>query len=218
MFAVIRTGGKQYKVAPEDVIAVEKLNASAGDIVEISDVLMVGGDGAAEIGVPLVAGATVAAEVVDQTRGKKIFVFKKKRRHTYRRRAGHRQDLTLIRITEILTGGAKPTKAKAAAKKPAAKAPKAEKAEPKVEAAGTPAVKDDLKLIGGVGPALEKKLHGLGYTSLAQIAALTPEQTAEIDEKLNFKGRVEREDWIGQAKDLIAGKPPRSKSDRETKE
>src|SRR5690606_27730578 len=105
MFAVIRTGGKQYKVAPEDVIAVEKLNAAAGDIVEIADVLMVGGDGAAEIGAPLVAGATVAAEVVDQTRAKKIFVFKKKRRHTYRRRAGHRQDLTLIKITEILTGG-----------------------------------------------------------------------------------------------------------------
>ena len=212
MFAVIRTGGKQYKVAPADVIAVEKLNAEAGDIVEFADVLMVGGDGAAEIGAPLVAGATVAAEVVDQTRGKKLFVFKKKRRHTYRRRAGHRQDLTMIRITEILTGGAKPSKAKAAAKKPAAKT------ETKAEAVETPAVKDDLKLIGGVGPALEKKLHDLGYTSLAQIAALTPDQVAEIDEKLNFKGRVEREDWIGQAKDLIAGKPPRAKSDREGQE
>jgi len=210
MFAVIRTGGKQYKVAPADVIAVEKLNAEAGDIVEFADVLMVGGDGAAEIGAPLVAGATVAAEVVDQTRGKKLFVFKKKRRHTYRRRAGHRQDLTMIRITEILTGGAKPAKAKAAAQKPAAKAEKTE--------AAAPAVKDDLKLIGGVGPALEKKLHDLGYTSLAQIAALTPDQVAEIDEKLNFKGRVEREDWIGQAKDLIAGKPPRAKSDREGQE
>jgi large subunit ribosomal protein L21 len=213
MFAVIRTGGKQYKVAPADVIAVEKLKAEAGDVIEFADVLMVGGgDGAAEIGAPLVAGATVAAEVVDQTRGKKIFVFKKKRRHTYRRRAGHRQDLTLIRITEILTGGKKPSKAKAAAKKTETKA------EPKAEAVEQAAVKDDLKLIGGVGPALEKKLQDLGYTSLAQIAALTPEQVAEIDEKLNFKGRVEREDWIGQAKDLLAGKPPRAKSDREGKE
>jgi large subunit ribosomal protein L21 len=213
MFAVIRTGGKQYKVAPADVIAVEKLKAEAGDVIEFADVLMVGGgDGAAEIGAPLVAGATVAAEVVDQTRGKKIFVFKKKRRHTYRRRAGHRQDLTLIRITEILTGGKKPSKAKAAAKKTEAKAA------PKVEAAETAAASDDLKLIGGVGPVLEKKLHDLGYTSLAQIAALTPEQATEIDEKLNFKGRIEREDWIGQAKDLIAGKPPRAKSDREGKE
>ena len=213
MFAVIRTGGKQYKVAPADVIAVEKLKAEAGDVIEFADVLMVGGgDGAAEIGAPLVAGATVAAEVVKQARAKKIFVFKKKRRHTYRRRAGHRQDLTLIKITEILTGGKKPSKAKAAAKKTEAKA------EPKAEAAETAAVKDDLKLIGGVGPVLEKKLHDLGYTALAQIAALTPEQVAEIDEKLNFKGRVEREDWIGQATDLLAGKPPRAKSDREGKE
>jgi large subunit ribosomal protein L21 len=213
MFAVIRTGGKQYKVAPADVIAVEKLKAEAGDVIEFADVLMVGGgDGAAEIGAPLVAGATVAAEVVKQARAKKIFVFKKKRRHTYRRRAGHRQDLTLIKITEILTGGKKPSKAKAAAKKTEAKA------EPKAEAAETAVVKDDLKLIGGVGPALEKKLQDLGYTSLAQIAALTPEQVAEIDEKLNFKGRVEREDWIGQAKDLLAGRPPRAKSDREGNE
>jgi large subunit ribosomal protein L21 len=202
------------------VIAVEKLNAGAGDVIEVADVLMVGGVGAAEIGAPHVAGAMVAAEVVKQARGKKIFVFKTKRRHTYRRRAGHRQDLTMIRITEILTGGAKPSKAKTAAK-PAAKKPAAKaeaKTETKAEAAAAPAVKDNLKLISGVGPALEKKLHDHGYTSLAQIAALTPEQTAEIDEKLNFKGRVEREDWIGQSADLLAGKPPRARSDREGNE
>lgn len=133
MFAVIKTGGKQYKVAPADVIAVEKLNGEAGDVIEFADVLMVGGEGAAEIGAPHVAGAIVAAEVVKQACCKKIFVFKKKRRHTYRRRAGHRQDLTMIRITEILTGGAKPSKAKTEAKKPAAKKPAA-KAEAKTEA------------------------------------------------------------------------------------
>src|SRR5690606_32889907 len=138
------------------------------------------------------------------------------------RRAGHRQDLTLIRITEILTGGKKPSKAKAAAEK-AKPAPKAE-TEPKAETKGEAkapapeAVKDDLKLIAGVGPVLEKKLHDLGYTSLTQIADLTPEQAAEIDEKLDFKGRIEREDWVAQATDLLSGKPPRAKSDREGKE
>ncbi len=216
MFAVIKTGGKQYKVAPEDVITVEKLKAEAGEIVEISDVLMVGGDGAPQVGAPLVDGATVTAEVVEQTRSDKIIVFKKKRRKNYRRTHGHRQYQTVLRITEILTGGKKPSK-KAAAKKPepkaAEEAPKAEekKAEAKAEEKKTEAkpakvaASDDLKQISGVGPALEKKLHDLGITSLQQVADFTPEQIAEVDEKLNFKGRIERDDWIGQAKTLLAG-------------
>lgn len=206
MFAVIKTGGKQYKVAAEDVISVEKLNAEAGDTIEIADVLMVGGDGAAQVGAPLVEGATVAAEVVEQTRGNKILVFKKKRRKNYRRKAGHRQDLTVIKITEILTGGKKPSK-KAAAKKPEAKA-EAKPAEAKAEAPKTEtkaAGADDLKKISGVGPALEKKLHDLGITSFKQIAEFTPEQIADVDDKLNFKGRIERDDWLGQAKTLMAG-------------
>ena len=120
MFAVIKTGGKQYRVAAEDVITVEKLNAEAGETVEIADVLMIGGDGATQVGAPLVEGATVAAEVVEQGRGNKILVFKKKRRKNYRRKAGHRQEHTVLKITEILTGGKKPSK-KAAAKKPAEK-------------------------------------------------------------------------------------------------
>ncbi len=208
MFAVIKTGGKQYKVAPEDVITVEKLQAEAGDTVEITDVLMVGGDGTPSIGAPHVEGATVAAEVVEQTRGDKIMVFKKKRRTTYRRTAGHRQDHTVLRITEILTGGKKASKKKAAPKaaeaeaKPAPAEEEAPKAEPAPEVA---AGADDLKKISGVGPALEKKLHALGVTSFQQIAEFTPEKIAEVDEQLNFKGRIEREDWISQAKTLMAG-------------
>lgn len=222
MFAVIKTGGKQYKVAQDDKLTVEKLDASVGDIVELTDVLMVGGDGTPEIGAPMVSGAMVAAEVLEQSRSDKIIVFKKKRRKDYRRTHGHRQDQTVLRITEILTGGKKPSKAKSTAKKAdtkAAKKPAAKKeTTPKTADAKKPetkaAVKDDLSLIGGVGPVLVKKLDGLGYTSLQQIADLTPEQAAEIDEKLSFKGRIEREDWIGQAKDLLAGKPPRAKTDQ----
>ena len=221
MFAVIKTGGKQYKVAANDLVRVEKLAGDAGDAITFENVLMVGAGADVTLGAPLVEGALVAGEVVEQFRDKKVIIFKKKRRQHYRRKNGHRQELTLVRITEILTGGAKPSGKKAAAPKKAAKteAPKAEakpaaaKAE-KAEAAPAAEFKDDVKLIGGVGPALEKKLAALGVTSLTQIAQWTPEDVAKIDEELNFKGRIERDEWIDQAKDLIAGKPPRAKADQ----
>ena len=101
MFAVIRTGGKQYKVANGDVIRVEKIEAEAGASITLDDVLMVGDAGNTTIGTPTVAGAAVVAEVVAQDRGPKIIVFKKKRRQNYRRKNGHRQDLTILRITGI---------------------------------------------------------------------------------------------------------------------
>lgn len=132
-FAVIKTGGKQYKVAANDVIKIEKLDAQAGDIVTFDEVLMVGDT----IGAPLVEGALVAAELVETKKQKTVIVFKKRRRHNSRRRNGHRQLLSTVRITEILTGGAKPT-IKAAAKAEATdavaeKAP-AKKATKKTEA------------------------------------------------------------------------------------
>jgi large subunit ribosomal protein L21 len=106
MFAVIRTGGKQYKVAKDDVIAVEKLAGEPGATIELGDVLMVGGDGAeARAGTPLLAGASVSAELVEHRRADKIIVFRKKRRHNYRRKNGHRQHQTVLRITEIRAGG-----------------------------------------------------------------------------------------------------------------
>jgi large subunit ribosomal protein L21 len=101
MFAVIRTGGKQYKVAPNDVIAVEKLTAELGSTVEFDEVLMLGDGTEVATGAPLVAGAAVSATVVEQSRAAKIIVFKKKRRHNYRRKKGHRQYQTVLRITEI---------------------------------------------------------------------------------------------------------------------
>ena len=102
MFAVIRTGGKQYRVAKDDVITVEKLEAEAGATVEIDDVLMLGGEGvAATVGTPVVAGAKVVAEVVEQARAPKVIIFKKKRRQNHRRKNGHRQDLTVLKIADI---------------------------------------------------------------------------------------------------------------------
>ena len=104
-FAVIKTGGKQYKVAANDVLKIEKLDAEAGTIVTFDQVLMVDG----EVGAPLVEGALVAAELLETRKQKTVIILKKNRRHNYRRRNGHRQLLSTVRITEILTGGAKPT-------------------------------------------------------------------------------------------------------------
>ena len=109
MFAVIKTGGKQYRVAAEDVLKVEKIKGEPGEIVEFGEVLVVGGD-SVTLGVPTIAGATVAAEVLDQARGPKVIAFKKRRRKNSRRKVGHRQEFTLVRITEILTDGKKPSK------------------------------------------------------------------------------------------------------------
>ena len=108
MFAVIRTGGKQYRVAAEDVIKVEKVKGDPGEIVQFGEVLVVGGDDVT-LGVPTIAGASVAAEVLEQGRGAKVIAFKKRRRKNSRRKRGHRQEFTLLRVTEILTDGAKPT-------------------------------------------------------------------------------------------------------------
>jgi len=207
MFAVIKTGGKQYKVAPADVIKVEKLDGDAGDPVAFDQVLMVGGESDTTVGGPLVAGASVTGEIVEQTREATILVFKKRRRQNSRRSRGHRQQVTLVRITDILTDGKAPAKAEGAkTEQPAA--PEAEAA-PAAGATEAPALEagaptDDLKKLSGVGPALEKKLHALGVTSFDQIAAWTAEDIARIDEALSFKGRIEREDWVAQAKAQIA--------------
>jgi large subunit ribosomal protein L21 len=123
MFAVIKTGGKQYKVAPNDVLRVEKLAGEPGDLVEFGAVLAIGGEAGVTLGAPLVDGAMVAAEVVEQDRADKIIVFKKKRRKNHRRRNGHRQHETVLRVTEILTDGKKPSKA--ASKTKTAPAPEA---------------------------------------------------------------------------------------------
>jgi large subunit ribosomal protein L21 len=248
MFAVIKTGGKQYKVAANDVLKIEKLDVEAGDVVTFDEVLMVGDGDAVTVGAPLVAGARVAGHLVETRKQDTVIIFKKRRRHNSRRRNGHRQLLSTVRISEILIGGAQVTtvpdekiKAKYAAlmaanapavsaaeadqqvKKPA-KAPKAEAAP--VEAKPAKASKpkpakadgdfiDDIKLISGVGPALDKKLGGAGVTSLTQIAAWTSAEIEKIDAELGLNGRIVRDEWVEQARDLVAGKPPRAKADQE---
>ena len=109
MFAVIKAGGKQYRVAEDQVLKVEGIEGEPGTIVQIGEVLMLGGD-TPQIGAPMVEGASVAVEIVSHGRGPKVIAFKKRRRKNSRRKRGHRQDFVLVRISEILTAGAKPTK------------------------------------------------------------------------------------------------------------
>lgn len=208
MYAVVKTGGKQYRVSKDDILKVERLPGDAGDVITLDDILMVGEGKNVTLGEPRVAGAAVAAEILEQGRGPKITVFKKRRRQNYRRKKGHRQLLTVLKVTDILTDGAKPKPAaKKAAKKAAPKA-EAEKAEPKKAApkkAASADTADDLKKLSGVGPVLEKKLNEAGVTSFAQIAAWKKKDIEEFDEKLSFKGRIEREGWVDQAKELAKG-------------
>jgi large subunit ribosomal protein L21 len=132
MFAVFKTGGKQYRVAAEDVLKVDKIEGTRGEIVEFGEVLVVGGD-SVTLGAPTIAGATVAAEVLDQARGPKVIAFKKRRRKNSRRKRGHRQEFTLLRITEILTDGNKPSKTA----RPKAEAAPAAEAQSETAAAAT---------------------------------------------------------------------------------
>lgn len=112
MYAVIKTGGKQYRVSANDVIKVEKLTGEAGDKITFEEVLFVGDGENVTVGAPFISGATVAGEVVEQTRGPKIRIFKKRRRKHYQRTAGHRQDLTVIKITDISASGGRKSAAK----------------------------------------------------------------------------------------------------------
>jgi large subunit ribosomal protein L21 len=132
MYAVVKTGGKQYRVAKDDVIAVEKLEGNAGDAVELDQVLAMDDGKGLTVGAPLVDGARVAATVLEQKKDDKVVIFKKKRRKNYRRTRGHRQQITVIRITDILAKGEKAAAApaKADADAPAAKKAAKKKAPP----------------------------------------------------------------------------------------
>ena len=205
MFAVIKTGGKQYRVVPNDKFTIERLPGAAGDLVTFNEVLMVG----STIGAPFVQGAAVTAEIVEQTRGKKVISFKKRRRQNSKRTRGHRQDLTMIRIAEILTDGKAPSQTAAAPKpaKVAAPKPSAETtdATPDVPmfTAPTGGEQDKLTKIKGIGPVAEKQLNEQGITTYAQIAALTEEEIVKVDENMPFSAD-QIKDWQEQAKALIA--------------
>ena len=207
MFAVLKTGGKQYKVHSGDVLRIEKIVADAGETVQFNDILLLGGD-TATVGTPLIEGAAVQAEVIEQIKGEKTINFvKRRRKHSSQRTKGHRQKLTLVRVTDILSKGGEKSGVKAAANRimseeaPGQKAA-APVAKPSPATASTDV--DDLTQLSGVGPALLKKLNTAGITTFKQIAAWTDAKATELDEELSLKGRIEREGWVEQAKELAS--------------
>ena len=224
MFAVIKTGGKQYRVATNDEIVIEKLEAEAGEEHTFDEVLMLEDDGDMKVGAPVVDGAAVTGEVVEQRKGDKVLIFKKRQRSTYRRKKGHRQLETVIKITAILPDGVKAVKPKkkkevevksteakvieaepkeeAPAKGETKKAAKAAETDARGRLSGPQGTKDDLKLIKGVGKVLEGKLNDAGIYHFWQVAALDPAQVEELENDMSFPGRVTRDDWIAQAKEL----------------
>jgi len=224
MFAVIKTGGKQYRVAANDLLKIEKLEAKVGDIVEIGNVLAHGEGENVTFGAPFVDGALVTAEVVEQGKNRTVIAFKKRRRQNSRRKIGHRQLLTTVRISEILLDGAKPSKkaaakpeakAEVAAEAKAEAAPKEAKAkkEAKTEAAAGEEAKaaplfkapkgepDDLTVIKGIGPVAAKDLAEQGIITFAQLAKLSDKDVAKIDEHMPFSAD-QIKDWREQAKEL----------------
>jgi large subunit ribosomal protein L21 len=206
MFAVIKTGGKQYRVVADDVLKIEKVEGDVGQIIQLESVLAYGEGDNVNIGAPFISGASVAAEVIEQGKAPTVIAFKKRRRQNSRRTRGHRQLLTTVRISEILTDGAKPSK-KAAAKPAAKKEAKAEA--PKADAASTAAPLftapagegDDLTTIKGIGPVAAGQLQEQGITTFAQIAALSDADIERIDEAMPFSAD-QIKDWRDQAKEL----------------
>jgi large subunit ribosomal protein L21 len=201
MFAVLKTGGKQYKVQSGDVLRVERLAADAGETIQFNEILMLGGD-APVVGAPMVDGAAVQAEVIDQIKGKKVINFvKRRRKHSSKRTVGHRQKLTLLRITDILASGGDKTGVKAAigtgsvsgfaAKTADEKKPAAKKAAAPKAAAAPAAAGDDLTQITGVAAA--KKLVAAGINTFADLAKV------DVD---SFDAVKVKPEWVAQAADL----------------
>lgn len=217
MFAVIKTGGKQYRVAAEDVLKIDRIAGEVGDIVQLGEVLAHGEGDKVSIGAPLVDGASVAVEVVEQGRGPKVIAFKKRRRQNSRRKRGHRQLLTTVRISEILLDGAKPSKKAAAKPAPKKKAKdeaaetkgaetesKATEAKSEAKAAPKKADKkagDDLTAIKGIGPKAAEQLAEQGIGSYADMAKLTDKKIGELAEAIPFSAEQITE-WRDQAKEL----------------
>jgi len=225
MYAVIKTGGKQYRVSPGDVLKVESLKIAEGDSVDFDQVLMVGGDDDVTVGTPLVSGAIVSARVLSHGRGNKVKIIKFRRRKHHRRQAGHRQNYTELEITSVngvtAESGSRSSSAKSSVEKASATqntesaAVSTSKSDSSAESVSTVEPPkfldapngdpDDLKKILGIGSVLEDKLNDMGIYHFSQIAEFTEQDIASVNTHLNFPGRIERDEWVAQAKELMAG-------------
>ena len=226
MYAVIKTGGKQYRVSPGDKLRVESLNVAEGESIDFDQILMVSDGEDVSIGNPLVSQAVVTGKVLSHGRGDKVRIVKFRRRKHHRKQMGHRQNYTELEIVSI-NGVSAPASPDSSSQKSApakseqppsdetvaatstAKATASETPAPATEAPkfldapdGEP---DDLKKILGIGSVLEEKLNEIGVYHYSQIANFTDSDIESINTHMSFPGRIERDEWIPQAKDLMAG-------------
>ena len=225
MYAVIKTGGKQYRVSPGDKLRVESLAVAEGESVDFDQILMVSDGNNVSIGNPHVSDAVVTGKVVNHGRGDKVRIVKFRRRKHHRKQMGHRQNYTELEIVSI-NGVTAPASSKDSAKAKSSGADsssetKSTKTDNSSEVASSAAVAaaavapkfldapngepDDLKKILGIGPVLEEKLNEMGIYHYSQIAEFSDTDVANINTHLNFPGRIERDEWIPQAKELVSG-------------
>jgi large subunit ribosomal protein L21 len=213
MYAVIKTGGKQYRVAADEVFEIEKVEGDPGSVVNFGEVLMLGGNGGVTVGKPVISGASVTAEILEQGRGPKTINFKKRRRKNSRRKKGHRQDLTTVRILEVLAAGQSASK-KATGVGVVARAFRGNGRSFEVLKAPEGRRGDDLSLIGGVGPKYVEALNKAGIFHMWQVAAMTKQNIAALEATGHFGGHIAGGEWVQQAQELINGKAPRAKIDQ----
>ena len=225
MYAVIKTGGKQYRVSPGDKLRVESLAVAEGESVDFDQILMVSDGNSVSIGNPHVSDAVVTGKVVNHGRGDKVRIVKFRRRKHHRKQMGHRQNYTELEIVSI-NGVTAPSSSNDSAKAKSSGADNSSKAKSAktdnsskeassaTVAAAAVAPKfldapngepDDLKKILGIGPVLEEKLNEMGIYHYGQIAEFSDTDVANINTHLNFPGRIERDEWIPQAKELVSG-------------
>jgi len=208
MFAVIKTGGKQYRVAANDVLEIERLEGETGDVLEIGSVLMVGVGKDVTVGAPFVDGALVTAEILEQNRGPKVISFKKRRRQNSKRIRGHRQLLSTVRITEILTGGAKPAK-KAKAAKPAAAPAAAEEAMP---AAALAATASEVAEAASEKPVKAKKAKAEAAPEAVEVVETGAPEAAEKPKATKGKAKLAQAELSADAPKPLF-KAPKGKGD-----
>lgn len=215
MYAVVKTGGKQYRVSPGDTLKVELMSAAEGDEVVLDQVLMIGEGDSVTVGTPLIDNASVTARVIQHGRGKKVRIIKFRRRKHHRKQMGHRQHFTELEIVSMSGAGVSASAPEKQDTPKSSNANDANQASPAKGPTGTlkfmdapEGEKDDLKRISGVGPVLEETLNDLGIYHFHQIAKFTDADIEAVENETNFPGRIGRDDWIGQARKLANGEEP----------
>lgn len=203
MYAIVEIAGHQYKVRKDQQVYVNRLAGNEGDTMSFDKVLLTDDNGSVEVGAPVISGIEVGAKIVSHLKADKVIVFKKKRRKGYQKKNGHRQAISLIKITGIGKGSAKKATPKTEAKPaPAPKAEAAPKKEAPKQTVAAATSKDDLTRLNGVGPKFAEELHKAGIATFEQISKLTKADMAEVAEKVDGVSAEQMEEFKEQAKTL----------------